>query len=486
MRVRTLAAAAGIFALSLSAVSAAPAGGKPVAPPAAALVTTATAPNVVVVVTDDQRWDTLNDPAVSSAMPNLKREVLDFGVRLNGFTTNSWCCPGRAGILTGDYSHTNEVYTNGGTYGGFGAARKVDGQMVNNWLHGAGYRTGMVGKWFNGYVAPYVPPGWDYFSAFTGYVGNEGGAYYDYDLVTGGVATHYGTTAADYSTDVLANSAVSFLQETPADQPAFLYFAPFGPHAPATPAPRHASALNSLQSTPSPSLGEADVADKPAFIRELAQGPTSAATFSALMRKHMRPLMSEDDAIGRLIAELKAQGRWENTVFILVSDNGYGRNEHRWFSKEVAYEESIRVPMVIRYDPWTATAAPRSDSRFALNIDLAPTIAEAAGVTPSAPVDGQSLRPLLTNDPTAIWRTDFLVEHLRGSTTDRVPTFCAVRNEHAKYVRYRTGEEELYDLDADPFELQSQHGSTTYAAVKAAMLTRLRQLCSPPPPGFTP
>lgn len=100
------------------------------------------------------------------------------------------------------------------------------------------------------------------------------------------------------------------------------------------------------------------------------------------MRKHMRPLMSEDDAIGRLIAELKAQGRWENTVFILVGDNGYGRNEHRWVSKEVAYEESIRVPMVIRYDPWTATAAPRSDSRFALNIDLAPPSLTRRGSPP--------------------------------------------------------------------------------------------------------
>ncbi|MBI3649118.1 MAG: DUF4976 domain-containing protein, partial [Actinobacteria bacterium] len=164
---------------------------------------------------------------------------------------------------------------------------------------------------------------------------------------------------------------------------------------------------------------------------------------------------------------------------IFTSDNGILLGEHRWIKKEVPYEESIRVPMIVRFD---ALGGPRgvTDQHFALNADIAPTVAAAAGV--AAPgAEGMSLLPLVSGkDPP--WRTDFLVEHMEG--TNPVPTYCAVRSETAMFVRYSTGEEELYDLSSDPYELTNLVGDPARTAELRAMRLRLAELCNPPPPGL--
>jgi arylsulfatase A-like enzyme len=194
--------------------------------------------------------------------------------------------------------------------------------------------------------------------------------------------------------------------------------------------------------------------------------------------------LAADDAIGTILGALQDTGRLQNTLFLFIGDNGWSAGSHRWSGKEAPYEESIRVPMVIRYDPITQGIA-RTDTHLALNLDVAQTVASTAGIeAPGA--EGTSLVPLLDGSTVDGWRDAFLIEHLATSTRDAIPTYCAMRTDTAKYVRYSTGEEELYDLAADPFELQSVHADPAYGDQLASMRDRLTQLCSPQPPGYAP
>jgi arylsulfatase A-like enzyme len=170
-----------------------------------------------------------------------------------------------------------------------------------------------------------------------------------------------------------------------------------------------------------------------------------------------------------------------NTLIVFTSDNGYLLGEHRLEAKRFPYEESIRVPFIVRFDSLIGTGgSTRGD--LVLNLDLAPTFAAAAGV-PAPGVDGMDLLPLLA-DPQYSWRTDFLVEHL--SEGDALPTYCVVRNQTTMYAEYGTYEEELYDLVSDPYQLENLAGDPAYSELKAQMYDRMVQLCSPPPPGFDP
>jgi arylsulfatase A-like enzyme len=428
-------------------------------------------PDVVVIVTDDQRYDTL------WAMPIVERELVARGAGLaNAFVVNAICCPSRASILTGTYSHTNGVYRQTPPFGRFEWLR--DGSTLATWLHEAGYRTGLVGKYIDGYqhaaLTRYVPPGWDRWVAFVH------AAYDDYKLTVDGEVQDHGASPGEYSTDVLAREAVDFIRSTPAEDPLFLYFAPEAPHAPATPAPEDATAFADLPPWRPASYDEADVADKPLWVRSLPRLTAARqAQVDAFRRDQYRSLLSVDRAVGSILAALEQAGRLSNTLIVYTSDNGIDWGEHRWTKKEAPYEEVIRVPMVVRWDD--GGVVPSSNpADEALNIDIAPTIAEAAGL--DAPVmDGRSLLPVLRGERPS-WRRDFLVEHLEG--TNPVPTYCAVRSARWAYVRYTDGEEELYDLEADPEQLVNLAGDPAAASALEAMRGRLEALCDPAPPGF--
>jgi arylsulfatase A-like enzyme len=186
-----------------------------------------------------------------------------------------------------------------------------------------------------------------------------------------------------------------------------------------------------------------------------------------------------DDAVGAILTALRETDRLSNTLLVLTSDNGLLWGEHRWTHKSVAYEESVRVPMVVRYDP--LIVAPRMDEHLVTNIDLAPTFAAASGV-PAPGAEGRSLLPLLST-PEEPWRSRFLIEHLRSAAV-RVPTYCALRTARYVYIAYRTGEEELYDLEADRYQTENVAADPAYASILAATRAQLQRLCSPPPPGY--
>jgi arylsulfatase A-like enzyme len=188
-------------------------------------------------------------------------------------------------------------------------------------------------------------------------------------------------------------------------------------------------------------------------------------------------LQSVDRSVGRLLDALEVTGRLDDALVIFTSDNGLLWGEHRWVKKEVPYEEAIRVPLVIRADGIVGDL-PRTDGHLVANIDLAPTIAAAAGV-PLPGVDGRSLLPLLEGRPQG-WRHALLIEHLRG--TNPIPTYCAVRTTRYLFASYDTGERELYDLQVDPFEQRNLSGTTP--GLQARLESALHRLCNPRPPGF--
>ena len=436
-----------------------------------------TRPSIVLILTDDQRWDTL------WGMPTVEGALAGNGVTFaNSFVVNPLCCPSRASLLTGRYSHTTGVYLNRPPHGGFSSFH--DRETIATVLHAVGYETGFFGKYLNDYGAhpadvAYVPPGWDRWSTFLG-----GPRYYDYRLAENGLATTFGHRRSDYSTTVLARQAARFVRS--ARRPFFLVFAPYAPHEPATPPPGYEDAFSHFSWWRPPSFNEHDLSDKPAYIRRL--GPLTKNQLQRAVRfrrEQLEAALAVDDAVRSLLKTLEQRHLLGTTLIVFTSDNGVAWGEHPLIAarKLVPYEEPIRVPLVVRYDP-LVHEQPSQDGHLVLNLDLAPTLAAVAG-TRMPGADGRSLVPLLAVHRAPHWRDDFLVEHLAGPPQPDVPTYCAVRGDRYKYTLYQTGEEELYDLLRDPHELDNIASRPAAAALKTRLRQRLARLCRPTPPGYT-
>ncbi|MCA1726715.1 MAG: sulfatase, partial [Actinobacteria bacterium] len=412
--------------------------------------------NLVLVLTDDQSLDSL--PHTPAAMPWLQgrlQDPADHWINFsNGFVQVPMCCPSRANILSGQYSHHNNVTSNSE------GQRLDESTALATWLDAAGYRTALIGKYLNGYPwnrGHYTPAGWDH---WVGWEGPSGHPYYNYDLNRApnggvGVSEHHGTLPADYSTNVYRDAALSFLDTVPEDEPFFLYFAPGGPHAPRTRAPEDATAWSSGAPVRTASFNEADVSDKPAWVQSLPSlGPKQVKVQDRYRRDQYGTLLSVDRAFSAIVGAIEAKGQLENTVIVFLSDNGISFGEHRWTSKGCAYEQCVHVPFAVRYPGATA----RTDARLVMNIDVAPTFAALAGAEPTHPVDGMDLVPLLEGTETS-WRSEAFLEWLgsSGSTDVASPPFSMLRTPQYAYMEYFTGEVELYDLagilgTADPDE----------------------------------
>ena len=414
-------------------------------------------PNVVLIVTDDQRWDTL------SAMPTVQSELVAKGVTFsNAFVVNPLCCPSRASILTGRYSHTTRVYGNRDL-------RKFNERStIAPALRRAGWRTGFLGKYLNGFTSLRVPPGWNRWFAF---IPSSAHRYFGYDVNSDGRRVHFGSEDADYSTDVLAARAESFIRVRD-PRPFFLALFPVAAHAPATPAPRHDGAFAALEPWRPESYLE-DLSDKPAWVR---RSEFNAAAADGFRRRQYESLLAVDEAVGRVVAALERAGKLNETMIVFTSDNGHLWGEHGIFHKVVPYEESIRVPLVIRYG-----SSVRAETRPALNIDLAPTFAALARIPWKA--DGRSLLPLLASQA-GPGRREFLVES-RGYAGFPSPPYCAIRTRGVMHAVYGDGSRELYDLASDPLQLQSLARDPAWQAREDVLRARLARLCNPPPEGLS-
>ena len=472
-----------------------------------------TSPNIIVILTDDL------DARSVACLPNVQTLLAAEGVTFaNAFVTTPLCCPSRASILRGQYAHSHGVLSNGGDNGGFPAFYRLGNEdsTVATWLQDAGYRTALFGKYLNRYPKEasesHVPPGWDEWTAFASSNEDEVSSYYSgYALNEDGTTVFYGRQPSEYSTDVLTARATDFVaRAATSGDPFFLYIAPYAPHGPSTPASRHTEAFADVQAPRVPSFGEADVDDKPAWVQALpALNDEQIALLDDRYRRRLRSLLAVDEMVASLIETLDAAGALENTYIVFTSDNGYHLGEHGLpLGKQSPYDESLRVPLIVR-GPGVPPGAVVDG--IALNIDLAPTFTELAGASPADFVDGRSLVPLLDSDPPAEWRHGFLVEHYdrtlprdwstpgpitmeepsedldefeegdeeNGITPIDSPPYLALRTEQYLYVEYANGDRELYDLHADPYQLQNLAATADPAllAELAANLDRLR-LCA--------
>ena len=445
-------------------------------------------PNVVIIMTDDQRWDTVTP----QYMPRLTR-ILSQNPSVtytNSFVPDSLCCPSRTSTLTGDYSHTTGVYGNGGQWGGFSSFTSPpegnsisainDAATIAVDMEQAGYRTALVGKYLNGYPTrrnvAYVPPGWDrWFAVHTG-------VYYNYRAATNGRWSRlFGATPADYITRILSDRARTFI-DAPSAKPFFLYYATTAPHSPNIPDPRDMGRFNLNGFVQPPSFGEVE-AGAPDYIKNRTWGPDLANAVNSFHEMQLDSNYGVDRSIGQIWRALP-----DNSVVLFMSDNGYTWGEHRWNSKEVPYNSSLRIPMMLVGKnletplpaggdpcPTVYSFATSCDARIVLNVDVAPTLEGLAGVTSGHTFEG---RDTLTSA-----RGDFVLEHWISRL--KTPTYCGVRSADWMYVRYNKFEERvkegLYDENTDPWELDNlavtDPANPTVAAELQTMRNRAATLC---------
>jgi len=436
---------------------------------------------VVVIETDDQ------DAASLRYMPNVQRLLVARGTTFtNSFVSDSLCCPSRATFLTGQYAHNHDVLSNSPPLGGVKRLRASNTLAV--WLRAAGYTTALVGKYLNGYGGGpgpgLIPPGWSRFQALL----EPSSRYTGFSMNDNGVRR----APPGYQTDVLATESASFIgRAARGNRPFFLWLTPSAPHDPAIPALRDKGAYPGIAGPHPPSFDERDVADKPTFIRGLPPlGAARRVTVDAHYRRRLKTLAAVDRAVARVVQALASAGQLKQTVIVFTSDNGWMSGEHRLgYGKRVDYEESIRVPLVIR-----GPGFPRGAVRTApvANIDLAPTISSLAGARPRLHVDGCSLLPLAAK-PGAHWVRDLLFENFDtrdvGSERDpvaKLPRYSGIRSGSYMYTRYANGESELYDLRTDPYELRNRASDPSLAKVRAGLAHRLARLRTGPAPPCRP
>ena len=449
------------------------AGCSSVAAPHSGTEETSDQPNIVLVLADD-----LNLPSVEK-MPEINSRLAGEGTTFEeSFVNYPTCCPSRATMLTGLYSHNHDVRGNKQPVGGFEKFRDegLEESTIAARLQEEGYRTALIGKYLNHYPGDdptHVPPGWDEWYAKIGQF-----EYYDYELNENGQVVSYGSEEEDYLTDVLSGHATDFVRRAATeDDPFFAYVAPIAPHNPATPAERHKGAFADEEVPRSQSFGEEDVSDKPSWIQNL--GPVAKEEGSPIdihQQERLESMLAVDEMVASLVEELEAAGELENTYVFFTSDNGYHLGEHRLRQgKKTPYEEAARIPLFVR-GPGVLAGSTIED--LVLNTDIAPSFAELAGLEEFA-ADGRSLLPLIYDEGSPSWRSSVLLEAFldgrsaseesndggddeegvgknwdEGSRMDRT-AFTAVRTKTHKYIEHETGEKELYNLETDPYELEN-------------------------------
>ena len=433
--------------------------------------------------------------------PNIDRLAKD-GMRfMNCFVVNSICTPSRAAILTGKYSHINGVTV----------FNRFDGRQptVAKMLQKAGYHTGMIGKWH----LTSDPTGFDYWNILPGQ-----GIYHDPSFIKMGVTNK----VQGYVTDIITDFAMDFLTNRPKDKPFFLMCHHKAPHRPWEPDDKHAHMYDDadlpepetfnddyktrsdaareatmridknlnrtdLKVTPPPDLKgkelqqwkqtvdmamQVDVGGKKKTLRgaELKHWK-----YEKYIKDYLRCIASVDDNVGRLLDFLDKEGLKENTIVIYTSDQGFFLGDHDWFDKRFMYEESLRMPFLIRY-PGHIKPGTVSDGMI-LNVDFAPTFLQYAGQPIPKEIQGRSFVPLLEGNKPSDWRTSMYYRYYHYPQDHRVQQHYGVRTDRYKLIYYhRINQWELFDLKKDPHELNNIYADPSYASTLKDLKAEMARL----------
>lgn len=411
-------------------------------------------PNILYIMADDHAAHAISAYGGKiNQTPQIDR-IAKEGMRFDQcLVTNSICTPSRAAILTGKYAHIN----------GVPVFNRFDGSQPHlaKYLQKAGYHTGMIGKWHLGSD----PTGFDYWNIFPGQ-----GRYHDpVFLEMGQKKTHKG-----YATDLVADFSIAFLEKRPKDKPFFLMCHHKAPHRPWQPDAKHAKQWENVQ-VPEPETFNDDYASRSDAAREatmridrdlqpfdVKQKPPAGLTGMALkkwkyqryMRDYLACISSVDDNVGRLLDYLDKNGLKDNTIVIYTSDQGFFLGEHNWFDKRFMYEESLKMPFLVR---WPGTVKPGTVNKgMILNVDFAPTLLDAAGLPVPADMQGKSFQPLLKGETPKDWRTAMYYRYYHYPQDHRVQPHYGVRTERYKLIYFNKIDQwELFDLKEDPRELKN-------------------------------
>jgi len=425
-------------------------------------------PNIVFILVDDLRWDALGvtgHPFVKT--PNIDRIARE-GLRFrNAFVTTPLCSPSRASFLTGQYAHKHGIVGNEKPQVFNPMSFKLT--TFPMLMQRAGYETAYVGKWHMGNDdAP--RPGFDRWVSFKGQ-----GAYLDPVINFDGKAEK----VAGYMTDLLTDYAVEFVRRRH-DKPFMLYLAHKAVHGPFTPAERHKGLYSDHQIKRAPNALDT-LEGKFALRRMVGDRPAArpgGGPNDETIRNQMHCLLSIDEGVGRVLKALAETGDLDNTVVIFSSDNGYFWGEHGLGDKRAAYEESIRIPLLVRYPKLIKAGATRD--QVALNVDIAPTLLELAGAPVPKEMHGSSLAPVLKG-AAKNWRRSFLAEYFAEERYPNIASWQAVRTARWKYIHYPELDEpqnmdELYDLRADPDEMKNLINKPSTQATLREMKQELQRL----------
>jgi arylsulfatase A-like enzyme len=420
-------------------------------------------PNILLLVSDDQAHSTFN----RTIMPNVFSKLVDQGVLFdNAYVHTSLCCPSRAQMFTGLYATNTDVSTN------FDPLMRP---TVIEAMHDSGYRTLLAGKYLNSHPCQDVRPEFDEYYCYGGGTSSEKNP----TINVNGTDTPF----TGYSADILANFVTKFISTTPTDQPFLAMYTAKDPHMPADD-----DRFNNIP-VPSyrpPNYDEDTLHDNKPVASQ--RGPLTAREIAEIDKGYAdmyRSTRGLDDAVGTILDSLGS--RADNTVVIYMSDNGFFYGEHRKVLGKIApYQESVNVPMVVRDPMLHSTANPVESHALVENVDVGATLADRAGI--EWHTDGKSLTPLLDGSASST-RDAALLEHCVAGAgpqcwppgTHQPLIFVGVVTDRYKYIEYDTGEKELYDLAADPYELANHAGDPAWATTQAQLASQLAQLRASPP-----
>lgn len=442
----------------------------PSEPPAASPPAQGARPNILLLMTDDEA---LNDMVV---MPKTRRLIGATGATFKqAVSSYPLCCPARTTVLTGLQAHNHGVMGNEPPWGGY-TFFKDEAQTIAVWLQRAGYSTTLLGKYLNGYPRPgqerYVPPGWTNW-----FVPVKGTYQYDHFTINeNGQFRRY----REYQSRYIADRASSLISQlSGSGRPFFLWANFLAPHIGGpveaddpnahdpnglpTPAveSRYRNSLSSRRLPSDPAINEADLRDKDKFMRRLRRVPISQLT--EFYQQRLESLRSVDDAVGRILATLRRTHALQNTVVMFVSDNGNAIGQHRWVKKMLGYEDSIRIPFLMRGPGITPGAEVNQQVSLA---DLSATIVSLARARASHPLDGVSVMPMLT-DPSYLADRPMLLEAGGWPFPRQKRLYTGVRTSDGKVLlHWYDGTRELYDLRTDPFELNGRPPATEAELVR--------------------
>jgi arylsulfatase A-like enzyme len=432
----------------------------------AGLAAAADRPNFVFLFADDQRYDAMSVVQKEQGdkgrfpwfkTPNMDRLAAE-GVRFrNAFVVNSLCSPSRACFLTGRYSHANGVYNNHTPL-----SEKLATHATI--LRSHGYSTGYVGKWHMDQQPQ--RPGFDWFASFLGQ-----GVYFNNNVLVNGTPEK----SDEWTDDRSAAYAIRFLETERAKDKPFLLVVGFkAPHGPFDPPKRLANAFAGEQARGVPNLGR-----PPGFNADLGK-PKEAGGRVPVNLSYFRCIAGVDENVGKVLDALDRLKLTENTLVVYASDNGFYLGEHTLADKRSGYDESMRIPMIVRYPKSGLRGVTRDD--LVLNIDLAPTFLDLAGVEVPKEMHGKSWKPLLSKDaPKEPLRASFFYEYFREAGPKKAPTnavggyntptMTGVRTATHKLLKYRDHPEwtELFDLSADPFEMKNLFADAGHADVRTKL-----------------